>query len=142
MTKVISGFPGIGKSYVFESITDLKILDSDSSKFPRKATQFPSNYIKHIKDNIGKADIILVSSHSVVRDALVMSRIDFTLVYPEKSLKREYLERFKQRGSSQVFIDNVDKFWDEWIDACDRQRFCTKVVLSKGMYLGHVLGVI
>ena len=33
MIKVISGFPGIGKSYAAKNLTHLKILDSDSSSF-------------------------------------------------------------------------------------------------------------
>ena len=31
-TRVISGFPGVGKTY-FKNITNLIVLDSDSSKF-------------------------------------------------------------------------------------------------------------
>lgn len=81
MAIVISGFPGIGKSYMYNNMKDLKILDSDSSKFSwvkdeegkntkERNPDFPNNYIKHIKDNMDSSDIILVSSHKVVRDAL------------------------------------------------------------------------
>ena len=62
------------------------ILDSDSSTFDKK--NFPENYITHIKNKISIVDIILVSSHKVVRDALVKNNINFTLVYPDRTLKK------------------------------------------------------
>lgn len=56
-------------------------LDSDSSNFSwvkdengnntkERNPEFPKNYIEHIKSNIGKVDVIFVSSHKVVREAL------------------------------------------------------------------------
>ena len=108
-TKVISGFPGVGKSYLFNN-TDLKVLDSDSSNFSwikdsegrntkERNPDFPQNYIDHIKKNIGKVDIILTSSHDVVRKALKESCIDYILVHPNIRAKEEYIERYTQRGN-------------------------------------------
>ena len=43
MTKIISAFPGCGKSHLFRVAGDsIKILDSDSSKFDKD--HFPANY--------------------------------------------------------------------------------------------------
>ena len=64
-TLVVSAFPGCGKSHLFRNKGEKKILDSDSSTFDK--SQFPQNYIEHIKFNIGEVDIILVSSHKEVR---------------------------------------------------------------------------
>ena len=68
MTKVISAFPGTGKSY-FHQNSNLDILDSDSSKYSWisegvRNPDFPDNYMAHIKGKIGSADIILVSRSS------------------------------------------------------------------------------
>jgi hypothetical protein len=116
-TKVISAFPACGKSYVFEHKQDCfrGILDSDSSEFSwvkdvngnnttERNPDFPNNYIQHIKDNLGKVEIIFVSSHDVVRNSLKENNIDYTLVYPDKSLKNEWMRRFKQRGNNDKFI--------------------------------------
>lgn len=54
---------------------------------------FPNNYIKYIKENIGKYDCIFVSSHKSVREALDAEGIDFTIVYPEQSCKAEWVGR-------------------------------------------------
>ena len=135
-TMVVSAFPGCGKTHLFNN-TDKKILDSDSSKFDK--TQFPQNYIEHIKSNIGKCDIILVSSHKDVRDALVKNGIKFTLVYPKRELKDDYINRYIQRGSPPAFIKLLENNWDIWITEMDNQVGCDKIKLDKGEYLSDVI---
>lgn len=136
-TLVISAFPGCGKSHFFRENKDKIVLDSDSSKFDK--SYFPNNYIEHIKNNIGKADIILVSSHKEVRDALVDNDIKFTLVYPDISIKDEYLQRYKDRNSSESFIKLLDNNWEIWIDELNKQKGCKKIKLKKGEYLSDVI---
>lgn len=131
--KVICGFPGVGKStYVkdFKKENGDKILDSDSSKFDKK--DFPNNYIKHIKETIKEGKTILASSHDVVRNALIKEKIPFTLVYPDKKCKDEYLKRYEKRGSPESFIKLLSDNWDNWIDQCDAidSKIITKVKLN------------
>jgi len=135
-TLLCAGFPGVGKSH-FYNHSKLKVLDSDSSKFDKAF--FPQNYIDHIKANLGKVDIILISSHDVVRDALVKEGLDFTLVYPNIDLKDEYIERYKQRGSNEGFIKLVSDNWTEWITQLQNQNGCKKIELSAGQYLSDVI---
>ena len=135
-TKIISAFPGTGKSYYYEN-SDLNVLDSDSSKFDKQ--NFPANYIKHIKDNIGKADIIFVSSHEEVRKALVDNDIPFTLVYPDKSLKWEYLVRYKLRGSPENFCGIISNNWDNWISDLQKQKGCDHIILKNNEYIADRL---
>jgi len=116
--KVICGFPGVGKSTLFNALKEsgTKVLDSDSSKFDK--SKFPQNYIEHIQKSIDDGYTILASSHDVVRDALMDKGIKFTLVYPAIELKDEYLARYKERGSPEAFITLLDKNWDKWINEC------------------------
>ena len=62
-TKIISAFPGVGKTYYHERNKEISI-DSDSSHFSwvkdengnntkERNPEFPNNYINHIKENIG-----------------------------------------------------------------------------------------
>lgn len=131
-TFVISAFPGCGKSYCFNHYNgnDIKILDSDSSQFSwikdskgnntkERNPDFPNNYIKHIKDNIGKVDIIFVSSHKIVRDALFDNDISTILIYPYKHCKDEYIKRFRGRGNDEKFIKFISDNWDNFIDEMD-----------------------
>lgn len=147
-TYVISAFPGCGKSYCFKKYQDkFTILDSDSSEFSwikdrngnntkERNANFPQNYITHIKNNIGKVDIIFVSSHETVRKALVENNIRFTLVYPHKSCKTEWIERFKNRGNDSKFIDFISNNWNKFIDDMDNDRYIEKKIkLNSNEYI-------
>jgi hypothetical protein len=135
-TLVISAFPGTGKSYYFKN-SDLNVKDSDSSTFDK--SKFPDNYIRHIQDHIGKVDIIMVSSHEEVRDALVSNKIDFVLVYPDISLKNEYIKRFNKRGNPEAFISLLSNNWDNWITNMDEQADCVSYKLQSKKYLSNIL---
>jgi len=136
-TLVISAFPGCGKSHYFRENIDKIVLDSDSSKFDK--SDFPKNYINHIKENLGKADIIMVSSHKEVRDALVENKIPFILIYPDISIKDEYISRYIDRGSSETFVNLLTKNWELWVSELDNQIGCDKIKLKKFQYLSDVL---
>lgn len=138
--RVISGFPGVGKSTLHANAeaAGKLVSDSDSSGFPKDG--FPANYIEHIKQKINECDLVLVSSHDVVRAAMVAEGIAFTLVYPNRGLKAEYLRRYRKRGSPEAFVKLLDEKWDEWIDGCERQEKCSHVVLrNPDEYLADVV---
>lgn len=138
ITKVYSAFPGVGKTTYFNT-TSKNVLDSDSSKFDKK--KFPENYIEHIVRNIQdpNVDKILVSSHKDVRDALVARGINFVLVYPDASLKDEYIQRYKNRGNNDAFVELLNNNWDSWMKEMDNQKGCYKVKLNAGQYLTDVI---
>lgn len=145
MAKIISAFPGTGKTYFYKNVK-LRILDSDSSKFSwiKEGVRnpfFPDNYIGHIKNSLDKTDIILVSSHKIVRDALVKERLEYYLVYPNVKLKEEYIERFIQRGSPKEFVDLISKNWYDWISELEKQTECIPVKLSRGQYLSDIIAL-
>lgn len=145
-TKVISGFPAVGKS-VLTKDSHFVVLDSDSSLFSwtdegERHPEFPTNYMKHIKENIGKADYILVSSHDVVRKALEKNMIDYTLVYPDVTCKDEYLERYQNRGNDEKFIQFIDSNWEKFIHDIAQETFPKKIKLAQGEFLSDVLNEI
>lgn len=133
--KVIAGFPGVGKSTFVKSHSD--VLDSDSSTFDK--SDFPANYIKHIRKTIDSGKTILVSTHDAVRKALVDNGIDFTLVYPDKTLKQSYLKRYKERGSPSAFVDMMNDKWDSFVSGCESQKHCKHIKLKDGQYIADVL---
>lgn len=126
---IISGFPGVGKSTAYTLLNKkLTVLDSDSSTFDK--TNFPLNYVKHIKENINKADIIFVSSHESVRNALVDEDIHFTLYYPSKKRKKEFLKLYKERGNTDNFITYVNNNFDKFIDDISKENGYNKIILD------------
>jgi len=130
-TRIISAFPGTGKSHYHNLHFDTT-LDSDSSQFSWLSTNdngktnasrqngqrnpnFPQNYIDHIKENIGKYEIIFVSTHKVVRDALLDNCIFFYLIYPNHHMKDKFLRRYSDRGDESMFVKHLSDNWDAWL---------------------------
>lgn len=122
-TKIISAFPGTGKTTYHNKYKNTTI-DSDSSNFnwivdengnKTKNPEFPQNYLTHIRECIGKYEIIFVSSHKEVRDALLNECIFFYLIYPSQDKKEIYLKRYKDRGNNKVFIETINTNWNMWI---------------------------
>lgn len=110
-TLVISAFPVSGKTYMYSNYNGdpYIILDAELSKFKwMKNTkgqltddinpEFPSNYIDYIKENIGKVDVIFVSSDKEVRDLLISNNIKYFLVYPNKSMKKNLVKSNEIKG--------------------------------------------
>jgi len=122
-TRIISAFPGTGKS-VFHKNNPTTTLDSDSSNFSwsymtgekERHPAFPFNYINHIKKNIGRYEFIFVSSHEVVRKALIDNAIFFYWITPIADRKEEFIQRYKDRGNEEVFVKLLETKWDDWMD--------------------------
>lgn len=127
----------------------MNILDSDSSMFSWRVNDvnqkvrnenFPENYIKHIQENIGKADIILVSSHLQVREAMAKAGIEYVTVYPENSLKEEWLGRCFLRGNDTTFLNFLSGNWDSFMKSiCNEPYGKCLYRLSHGQYLSDII---
>lgn len=162
-TKIFSVFPACGKTWLCEHQKqyDLKILDSDSSKFSWlyvdtddfgeplegyrrvRNPDFPANYIKHIKENMGQYDYIFVSSHASVREALEAEGIDFTIVYPSMSCFAEWIGRCfirDKRGESGCNPDVLYDNWYQWLMECEVTG-CNheEIVLCSGQHLSDYI---
>lgn len=149
MAMVICGFPGVGKSAVANNRTN--ILDAESSAFSwiwnpeniekgrERNPEFPSNYIRYIKENMERYDVILVSSHDVVRDALKAEGVDYIIVLPTIFEKNEYMRRYLQRGSGYDFIAMMDKKWVDFTESI-MDDDAPKIWLGGGEYMADVLG--
>lgn len=127
---IISGFPGVGKSE-FAKRSSLKVADSDSSTFDKAF--FPDNYIQSIAMAYHHSDVdyILVSSHKLVRDALVAEGLPFHLAYPShEDQKCDYLERYILRGSPLPFLKLMAESWEDFRIDCERQEGCEHVRMS------------
>ena len=135
---VVSAFPATGKTTLFNKLKDkYDVLDSDSSTFDKE--HFPENYIEHIKNNLDTADLILVSSHKDVREAMTKAGIDYDYILPHPSLKEEYIGRCWLRGNDENFIKLIDKFWDEWTDVSGIDNYY--IQMKRGQYLSDVVKV-
>lgn len=144
-TIVVSAFPACGKSYKVKVYNNkpYSMLDSDSSKFSWikdengnntkvRNLEFPNNYIEYIKSNIGKVDVIFVSSHKEVRQALRDNDIKYFIVYPTVDMKEEFLKRMKDRGNTEEFIKMFENKFEEFVKEIEKE---CKEVDEKGSYI-------
>lgn len=111
------------------------------NKIKVRNPKFPNNYIQHIKENIGKVDYIFVSSHKEVRDALNSNNIFFTLIYPDRRMKAEWVGRCFLRGSGEKFCQILADNWDKWIDEMKSTEHCDRWVLGRdgAYYLSELI---
>ncbi len=138
-SKIIVGFPGVGKTECKRLLGE-RAIDADSSMYSWtwegggkvRNPAFPKNYIDHIKGKIGKREYIFVSTHKEVLDALLDACLFFYLVYPDPTDKDDYLQRYRERGDDQSFIDSVGSNWRDWIRELDKVGHgCLKVKMQR-----------
>lgn len=143
---IICGFPGVGKTACEKYA---RVLDAESSAFShiidheqmtcRKNDEFPTNYIDMVESEMksDRWDIILLSSHKLVRDELKRRGIRFIAVCPRFACQDEYMARYLRRGSSYDFIRNIYVNWDEYIN--DMLEEDVAICIDKGQYLKDIL---
>lgn len=144
---IISGFPGVGKSYAALKSglgEGPHMFDVDSSSY---SDSFPYQYIANINYFYGKyaGSHILVSSHKEVRRVLNSTCLPYIIVYPSKELREEYETRYIERGCASVarqhnFIRFVLRNWYEWIEEIERvEPNHRRICLKSGEYLSDMI---
>lgn len=114
-TIIISGFPGVGKSFLGEDNDDF--IDLDSSRYVGEDRW--QRYKERIEDALGIYKYIFVSSHQETRNILKELGLKYYVVYPDKNLKEEYLRRYKERRSPNEFIELMDKSFESFVDSIE-----------------------
>lgn len=127
---IICGFAGIGKSYVAK--TQCKWIDLESTPFEKDWERYVK-VAKHMSDN---GYVVLLSCHKELRELLHKKGINYNIVMPNKNLKLVYLTRYKMRGNTEDFIDNMDLNWDNYTTAYPWEN-CIR--LKKNQYLENVM---
>ena len=133
-TKIIVGYPGIGKTYLGNTFCD--VIDIDSSDYHwiyhnseiaqdmerRKDCQdrelnllWPYNYIEAIDQLYHQEEYsyILVVFKKEILPLLSAKRLPFTIVAHKKELKTEYKQRYIDRNNSDAYISRMLSEWDD-----------------------------
>ena len=149
---IIAGFPGVGKSTC--ASIDNKFIDLESSDFhwiysadipsqKCKNPEWPQNYVDTIKTIANSTDdsqeyrdsiYIMCSTHKEVLTKLIENKLSFIIVAPKS--KDLYIQRYRDRGSSEEFINSLDEHWDEYMQ--DISSYTIPVIYTDE-YLGDIL---
>lgn len=154
MNKIISAFPGIGKTtlvqtnknYVDLESSDYKWIDIDKtlSIEERKGTaktinpDFPENYIKKIMELTDMGFNVLISSHKEVREVLQARGIKYTIVLPSLEMKEEMINRYLSRGNQESFVNLLRTNYEKFVEDLSMDSN-EKVVLKSGQYLSDLV---
>lgn len=133
---IISAFCGTGKTYMCR-MSYGRLVEFECWKYSN-SHRFPVNIIKCIISVYEKIDGIFISTNPMVLNELP-EKMNVTMVYPELSLKDEYIERFVRRGSSDDFISTLSKYWEPWIIEAMGHNWLRHIVLKTGQYIESVL---
>jgi len=134
---IISAFCGTGKTYLCK-ISKKKLLELECWKYVDCGCNFPENILEDIKVNYFNKDAILISTNPIVLKKLI-GIVPIVIVYPGKSLKNEYIKRFKERNSSKDFIKMLSKNWNKWLDEIKQIEGCYHIKLKQSQYISDVL---
>lgn len=147
----IWSFPGTGKSTVPQSIPDVMDADSRLYQFigatPRMLhdaaaqartvpnPEYPDNYFNYI-ENAGSTYVLLNCHVSLLPR---IPNENLLLVYPDISLKDEYLRRYRTRGDNESFISHMDDNFADMIHAIESYP-CRKLrITDEHTYLTDIL---
>jgi len=147
---VICGFAGIGKTTLQRKYPD-KVVDLDSSKYKWlysalddeighdriRNPEWPNNYVRDIIQASFENDIVLTSLDQEVRDGLKKTHATYTVCFPTKECKEEYIRRYTQRGNDTGYIENISSHFDEWVDSLSKED--ETIVMGPGEYLEDTL---
>ncbi len=134
---IISGFGGVGKTYLAKKYK--KVIDLESSPYKYDYTKadgqnyeklkgkegrtlnknYPENYIAAINDAVKKYDIVCVRYNGDEPvDFYDTYGLDYIVCYPTKSAYKNYVKRFEQRGNSKEWIEKNKKYYEVAYERC------------------------
>ena len=154
MNKIISVFPGIGKTtlvqtnknYIDLESSDYKWLDIDKTLSVEECKgtaktinpNFPENYIKKIIELTNNGFNVLISSHKDVREALQAQDIKYTIVLPSLDMKEEMINRYINRGNQENFVKLLETNYENFLDDLSTDTN-EKIILKHEQYLSDVI---
>lgn len=154
---IISGFAGIGKTTLQRS--NVNVIDLESSDYKwiyqdedtesmdkekRKGVTnrvknplWPLNYVKDIIKKSKIYEIVLISQDKDMRDCLKENNCKYYVCFPKKECKEDFINRYKNRGNNEKFIELVSQNFENWIDALMDEE--NKIIMEPGEYLEDTL---
>lgn len=106
---IICGFPGTGKTIMAKFS---KWVDLESTPFEHDWMRY-AKVAKHMSDN---GYTVMVSTHEELMDCFELMEVPYTVIIPNKADMNIYIERYRQRGNNDLFIQKIVDNWDSWID--------------------------
>lgn len=121
------------------------VVTSKEDRVPNP--RFVEDYLAAIQEAATEADLVFVSTHQEVRDALRDAGVPFALFTYDPSIREEVVDRIRTRkGPQPEFVNNiianvVDSNWDNWVTDEHADGPSHIFVLGSGEFIGNVLTI-
>ena len=96
---------------------------------------WPRNYVSAVITAYHRYRYVVIPTIMPVLLELQRFRIPYIICYPERALKEEYRQRFRERGNTaefeRIFVDG----WDDYIDMFETDEYGKHIKLSSGEFL-------
>ena len=125
---IYAAFPGAGKSFLTKLNPELY---GEIECWGYRDGNFPENYGDAV-EGFTRTPYLFISTDPVILEELKGRKLPFILVYPDLSLRNEYLDRYIKRDSPYDFIGTFMKHWHQWIKALMRVDGCQHITLAAG----------
>lgn len=103
--------------------------------------EWPYNYVSAIENAMNNYMYVLIPSDFQVLALLENKQICYTLVYPHRNSKYEYLERYINRENSRNFLSIFYGNWEWFIDNLESDTYGEKIVLQSHQFLSDVIKI-
>ena len=133
-TVLCASFCGTGKTFICEN-SQIKAVEVEYWQYKGQEKEF----LQDIKKHIGIVDIIFLQTDSESLNILHDEGLEIILIYPQKNLRNEYLDRYIERDNPYDFIGSMMKYWDKTIDELSNRKYCKHFVLEKNQYISDVI---
>ena len=156
---VVYGFPCIGKSTLCDSKQNNgRFLDLESSDYQwlmteeikkmsveerkgidkQKNPDWPDNYARAIIEKRKEYDYVFVAFEGKMQ--CIKHNIPYWLIFPDYDCKEEYINRMRNRGNPEEFVQKIATNFDNFVKGCyDDTTAERKIVLHKGEYLADAI---
>ncbi len=138
MGNIVCGFVGTGKSSIMKYCEDVKAIDLDTVYF-KKIEGWENVYAQCAIALSNMYDIVCITSYIQVMKLFNKHGIKWWLVYPDRNLKLEYIERAEKKNTDPEYIEQFFNKWDDHIDDAQDVPNSHKIVLKSGQYLSDVV---
>lgn len=123
---ILSGIAGVGKT-TLEKTYPTRVRDFESTCWKwigggseehkgvlglERNSAYPGNMMLDILDSLRTFDILCLSYHQEIRDALALHGLSCVYVFPCYGDTEEYASRYHNRGNTDYFVGRVIGNWD------------------------------
>lgn len=159
--RIIAAFAGVGKTHfcnLYPNALDFVVMPFKYTNFAQIATNCAEGesikahpalelrrdwrtfYYQALIDTYRcyPGEILVIPTDSSILCRLEQDAIPYTVVYPNRSLKEEYRQRYLSRGNTESFLDVFIGGWDMWMDSL-RDNNGNHIELQSGEFLSDVI---